>query len=251
MQGSTQQVQAGWIQRPILADFELSIDNGSLLSQAAREGQLERMLALLRQGGSPTRALHAAAGFGAVYSIHVLAHFGADLQIDEFLGFSPLHVAARASHAGACRELAALGANLEARASFEYTPLMMAAASDDSGDRVRALVESGADMEAVWGERCPRTALNSAAEFGRLGAAKVLLEAGADVIGRALLQPIHDAAMSHSPYAAAMVRLLLDAGAPVSAPGGVNFPLRLPWHNADEEVPNSEVPNSEVVDVLI
>ena len=209
------------------------------------------ILPLLWRGVNPTLPLYAAVDTDAVGSIRLLAGARADLEIADSLGYTPLLVAAKLGHAGACRELAALGANLEARASFEYTPLMMAAASDDSGDRVRALVESGADMEAVWGERCPRTALNSAAEFGRLGAAKVLLEAGADVIGRALLQPIHDAAMSHSPYAAAMVRLLLDAGAPVSAPGGVNFPLRLPWHNADEEVPNSEVPNSEVVDVLI
>ena len=118
---------------------------------------LDELFKLLQQGLDPdTMAsekgtlLHYAAAEGAVDAIRLLVHHGATLDFPDMLsGNTPLHLAAGLRQLAACRELVALGANVDARNNSGTTPLMVAAGMDESGDCVRALVQAGADIDAL------------------------------------------------------------------------------------------------------
>jgi ankyrin repeat protein len=100
------------------------------------------------------------------------------------------------------RALLAVGADVNARATFGDTPLMVAALRGET-DRVKILIEAGADVNADTGGS---TALMRAAYQGGSETVRLLLNAGADVRARDLLgrTALHFAAEN-------MRRAVLDA----------------------------------------
>ena len=159
----------------------------SPVADAAREGDLEAVRALLLEGadvnaahGDGMTALHWAAERGDAPLAGVLLSAGANPEAVTRIGhYTPLHVAARAGHEAVVIELVESGADVGARASNGgATPLHLAAAAGDA-EVVRALLANGADVnarETEWGQ----TPLVFAASWNRVEAIQALMEGGAD-----------------------------------------------------------------------
>lgn len=158
------------------------------LADAAMNGDMSRVEALLRQGadvnaaqGDGMTALHWAAELGRADMAARIIEAGADVAVKTRVGdYTPLHVAARGGHADVTRVLLEAGADPSARTSTGGTMPLHFAASTASEETVAALLEFGASVDAReehWGQ----TALMFAASAGRMATVETLLEAGADV----------------------------------------------------------------------
>ena len=157
------------------------------VAEAARDGDLEEVRALLRAGedvngaqGDGMTALHWAAERGDAPMIEILLYAGAETQSATRIGeYTPLHVAARNGHLEATRALLEGGADVHAITDPSgSTPLHLAAVSGN-GDVIRALIEAGADPNAREGE-WEQTPLIFAASWNRVDAIAALVEGGAD-----------------------------------------------------------------------
>jgi ankyrin repeat protein len=93
------------------------------------------------------------------------------------LSWTPLQRAAENGHVAAIAALLKAGARVDGTDSFGYTPLMWAI-FHDHGAAVDALLAAGADVHCAT-RHDGYTALHRASTNGRLGAARMLLEAGA------------------------------------------------------------------------
>ncbi|KAJ8383395.1 hypothetical protein AAFF_G00220950 [Aldrovandia affinis] len=127
------------------------VDLGKRLLEAARKGQ-EDDVRLLMASGAPFTT--------------------------DWLGTSPLHLAAQYGHYSTAEVLLRAGVSRDARTKVDRTPLHMAA-SEGHSLIVELLVRSGADINAK--DMLKMTALHWAAERGHKGAAELLLKHGADV----------------------------------------------------------------------
>ncbi|KAL4740094.1 hypothetical protein BDV11DRAFT_186156 [Aspergillus similis] len=78
----------------------------------------------------------------------LLLDYGAELEIRDLGGFTPLHIACQWNRLGTCTLLLDRGANIEAMASDGHTPLNYAIANCCSR-MVKLLLERGADVEAT------------------------------------------------------------------------------------------------------
>ncbi len=157
------------------------------VADAAREGDLETVRALLRAGedvnaaqGDGMTALHWAAERGDAAMVEVLVYAGAELQSATRIGeYTPLHLAARNGRLEATRALLDAGADVHAVTDPSgSTPLHLAAVSGN-GALVTVLVEAGADpnaREAQW----QQTPLIFAAAWNRVEAIEALIDGGAD-----------------------------------------------------------------------
>ncbi|HET9952021.1 MAG TPA: ankyrin repeat domain-containing protein [Candidatus Eisenbacteria bacterium] len=99
---------------------------------------------------SPPRAerlLHRTVYHDSVDVARVLLEFGADVNVVDDNGLTPLHMAAREGNAELIRLLLAKGARIDARNKWNWTPLHFAA-SQKQLEAARALVERGADRSA-------------------------------------------------------------------------------------------------------
>ena len=156
----------------------------------------------------------------------VLIAEGADVNAKNIFGETPLHWVSSVEMA---RLLIAVGADIEAKDNSGKTPLDRARAADvakliEAGadadyalhdlasvgyvDRVRQLVDAGADVNA-------RGLLDWAASHNRAEMARLLIDLGADVNARtSSWRPLHFAAFGNS---AKVARLLIDEGADVNA----------------------------------
>ena len=158
----------------------------SPVADAAMRGDADAVLELLRAGadvnaaqGDGMTALHWAADNGQLELAGVLVFAGANLEAATRLGgFTPVMVASRSGRAEIVRLLADAGANLGATTETGETALHYAAWSGNS-EIVLALAEKGADVDAREFAN-GQTPLMFAASYGRGGAARSLLEAGAD-----------------------------------------------------------------------
>ncbi|KAL4775199.1 hypothetical protein BDW60DRAFT_139089 [Aspergillus nidulans var. acristatus] len=78
----------------------------------------------------------------------LLLDYGAELEIRDLGGFTPLHIACQRNRLGTCTLLLDRGANIEAMANDGHTPLNYATANCCSR-MVQLLLERGADVEAT------------------------------------------------------------------------------------------------------
>jgi uncharacterized protein len=157
------------------------------VADAAMQGDVERVVALLRSGsdvnaaqGDGMTALHWAAYNGRADLVETLLLAGAETEALTRIGsYTPLHHAARNGFSDVVEALLAAGADIEApTATGGARPLHLAAAS--GRDRaVKALLERGAEIDAREGA-WRQTPLMFAAAAGRTGVVRLLLEHGAN-----------------------------------------------------------------------
>ncbi|XP_075868217.1 GA-binding protein subunit beta-2-like [Nelusetta ayraudi] len=127
------------------------VDLGKRLLEAARKGQDDEVRNLMANGAPFTT---------------------------DWLGTSPLHLAAQHGHYSTADVLLRAGVSRDARTKVDRTPLHMAAA-EGHAVIVELLVRSGADINAK--DMLKMTALHWAAQHGHQGVAQTLLQHGADV----------------------------------------------------------------------
>ncbi|KAM9776318.1 GA-binding protein subunit beta-1-like isoform X2 [Syngnathus typhle] len=96
----------------------------------------------------------------------------------DWLGTSPLHLAAQRGHYSTADVLLRAGVSRDARTKVDRTPLHMAAAEGHT-IIVELLVRSGADINAK--DMLKMTALHWAAQHGHHGVVETLIKHGADV----------------------------------------------------------------------
>ncbi|XP_035476119.2 GA-binding protein subunit beta-2a isoform X3 [Scophthalmus maximus] len=127
------------------------VDLGKRLLEAARKGQDDEVRNLMANGAPFTT---------------------------DWLGTSPLHLAAQHGHYSTADVLLRAGVSRDARTKVDRTPLHMAAAEGHT-IIVELLVRSGADINAK--DMLKMTALHWAAQHGHNGVAETLIKHGADV----------------------------------------------------------------------
>ncbi len=121
--------------------------------------------------------LLAAAARGDVAEINRLAASGANLNIRDDYGRTPLHVATFAKQRDAITALAKAGADLNAKERDRYDAVTIASVADDL-DTLRLLIKLGASAKQVT-SRYDGTALIAAAHLGHDEVTRILIEAGA------------------------------------------------------------------------
>ncbi|CAH2327156.1 GA-binding subunit beta-2 [Pelobates cultripes] len=129
----------------------MALDLGKRLLEAARNGEDEQVR-LLMQNGAPFTT--------------------------DWLGTSPLHMAAQCGHYSTVKVLLQAGISRDARTKVDRTPLHMAA-SDGHLHIVDLLVKNGANVNAK--DMLEMTALHWATEHSHKDVVELLLKNGADV----------------------------------------------------------------------
>lgn len=127
------------------------VDLGKRLLEAARKGQDDEVRTLMANGAPFTT---------------------------DWLGTSPLHLAAQYGHYSTAEVLLRAGVSRDARTKVDRTPLHMAAA-DGHAHIVELLVRSGADVNAK--DMLQMTALHWATEHHHRDVVELLIKYGADV----------------------------------------------------------------------
>ncbi|NXS54317.1 GABP2 protein, partial [Brachypteracias leptosomus] len=127
------------------------VDLGKRLLEAARQGEDDEVRKLMA-GGAPFTT--------------------------DWLGTSPLHLAAQYGHYSTAEVLLRAGVSRDARTKVDRTPLHMAAA-DGHTHIVELLIRYGADVNAK--DMLKMTALHWATEHSHREVVELLLKCGADV----------------------------------------------------------------------
>ncbi|XP_078283613.1 GA-binding protein subunit beta-1 isoform X2 [Rhinoraja longicauda] len=118
-----------------------------------------------------------AARAGQDDEVRILMSNGAPFTTD-WLGTSPLHLAAQYGHYSTAEVLLRAGVSRDARTKVDRTPLHMAA-SEGHANIVEVLVKNGADINAK--DMLKMTALHWAVEHGYQDVVELLIKYGADV----------------------------------------------------------------------
>ena len=161
---------------------------GDPLLDAARQGDAATVRSLLRGGKDPNlaqgdglTALHIAAQAGNLEIARLLldARAGVDAKT-RIGGYTPLHVASEGAHLEVVRALLDGGADPKVTTTTTgVTPLHLAARAVNGEAVVALLVAKGAPVDALE-SAAGQTPLMFAASYGRLGAVRELLRAGAN-----------------------------------------------------------------------
>jgi ankyrin repeat protein len=167
--------------------------------------------------GAQYQGLHAAAWRGDVQKIEKLAAAGANLNVRDPHGRTPLHVASFARQRGAIRALVKAGADINLLENDRYDGVTIASVADDE-ETLRVLLSLGASAKQMT-SRYDGTALIAAAHLGHDGVVRQLIAAGApldhvnNLHWTALIEAIvlGDGGPRHQ----ATLKALLDAGASV------------------------------------
>lgn len=197
----------------------------SLIHKAAAGGGGEAVQYVLGLGFSPSSKsrrgwtpLHTAAKFSHAAVVDLLIRAGADLNpVTEGVQATPLHIAAEKGSATVIAALLSAGADPNPKlADYGWTPLYYGAEAGNE-EIVGLLIRGGADVNACSDDQT--RPLHLAATSGNLNVVSSLLTAGADVHVATSVAgdtPLHIAAKAGN---FDMVKLLLASGA---SPGVVN-----------------------------
>ncbi len=205
------------------------------LLQAARQGDVQKVRALLKQGAAVdaaeadgTTSLHHAANRGDLGVAEALLAAGAKATTANRYGVTPLALAAAAGSAPMIERLLKAGADPNGATPGGETVLMTAARTG-TGAAIKALLSAGAKIDAREPRR-EQTALMWAAAAGNVEAMKVLIESGANIkaqsnevdfkrltggFGSGKAEPIRFTPLAFAVRGGSLdaVNLLLDSGA--------------------------------------
>ena len=167
-------------------------------------------------------------------AIRAAVDAGADINVRNDHGETPLHRAGRWGEHAVILALLDSGADIHAKDDDGHTPLHAAAMQDDPGV-IRSLLDAGADIEAkseesdsefvISSHMRGETPLHKATRNGSPAALKALLHAGADINAKNDRgeTPLHSAAAwggyneRTNKANLEMIQALLDAGADINA----------------------------------
>lgn len=192
----------------------------SCLHYAAARGDTDAIERILAEGAdvdmrnaAGRTPLAEAAKRGRLAAVRALLRHGAEVDVyDTQSGFTPLHLAAEGNHAAVVRRLLAAGANVDARNQWDQTPLWQTAwqAWHGNTEVAHILVARGARIDVA--DDKGHTPLHMAARSGHTPMAAFLLDSGADIEHRSNKgrTPLYQAVIGGH---ADTVRLLLKRGA--------------------------------------
>lgn len=221
--------------------------NPAALHQAARDGDLAKVKALLEQGVDvnlkasdnwPSEEINYPSGAketrtgefsGQVTPLQVavknrqlaisefLISKGADVNATDHTGATPLF---EASDSKLAKLLLDHGARVDIRDCWEYTALHRVARATRDPEAIRAIVKAGADISAV--AEVQNTPLHEAVAGDKAEAVQALLELGANPNAKSQsgLTPLHWATLlpiPRRPKGSSVIEILVQRGADVNA----------------------------------
>jgi ankyrin repeat protein len=135
------------------------------------------------------------------------------LNMQDGLGWTPLHWAARRDDLDAVQKLLPARPPIDARSSACITPLMLAALWSTKATCVKALIDAGANV-SLW-SAVGWQPLHYACSTRRLSAIKLLLSAGADVNSRTGVNKAVPLSVAAKADCVPVMQCLLDGGADI------------------------------------
>ena len=203
------------------------------LAEAARDGRLERVVALLAKGAPMDErdargrtALHLAAAGGHAEVVLALLKGGADVHAQAKDGTTPLFGAAAAGHLQVVAALIQAGAKVRARSPMAGTEAIHAAAAGNHPEVMEFLVNQGADLGAV--DNVGNAPLHYAANVGAGEAVTWLVGQKVAINARGTLQNTPLAlAVQHGDVETCALLLRLGAAANPPAGDAVMTPLAI------------------------
>ena len=213
----------------------------SLVADAAQEGDLEAVRALLQQGADPNAAqpdgltgLHWAALNDEFGIAEILLYAGATVSpVTRVGGYTPLHLASQSGHGVVARVLLEAGADANAYTTTGVSSLHFAAQAD-AAEAIIALIEHGAEVDArdTFSNRTP---LMFAAYRGAVEATEALVRADADMSATTAVKDYVEISAAASTDRARRNRIVAAAEPPEPRPerqqargGGGNSSQRAP-----------------------
>ena len=213
----------------------------SLVADAAQEGDLEAVRALLQQGADPNAAqpdgltgLHWAALNDKLGIAEILLYAGATVSpVTRVGGYTPLHLASQSGHGVVARVLLEAGADANAYTTTGVSSLHFAAQAD-AAEAIIALIEHGAEVDArdTFSNRTP---LMFAAYRGAVEATEALVRADADMSATTAVKDYVEISAAASTDRARRNRIVAAAEPPEPRPerqqargGGGNSSQRAP-----------------------
>ena len=170
--------------------------------------------------------------------VNAMIKDGADVNMQESGGWTPLHQAVETRHRGITEILLDAGADVNAQDSSGWTPLHWAVYAGYLSI-AEVLIDGGADVDAQ--DDSGRTPLHVAVENHRSGIAEMLLDAGADVNAQEDdgWTPLHSAAYVGNLNIA---EILIDGGADVNTQDDSGWtPLYVAQNYVESEHPNLDL----------
>ena len=154
--------------------------------------------------------LHNAVENQHIKTVKILLEAGADMNLCDTWGRTPLHIAAARGDTEMVKLLLEAGADLNYRNNKGETAIFSAAECHSTTETITLLADAGADINAQ--DNCGRTALSSAVLCRNKNAVKILLDMGCspDIPGRDRAPAIADAVVNGS---GEIVEMMVNAGA--------------------------------------